>query len=41
MTNEIAGFGGGLIFLKIIILSELIGKCVLRFGRLVRNLKNQ
>jgi len=39
MANEIVGFDVLILFLKI--LSELKIKCVSRFGRFVRILKNQ
>jgi hypothetical protein len=40
MPNEIAGFGG-LSFFFLVILSELIVKCVTGFGRFVNILENQ
>ncbi len=39
MVNDIVGFGGFNYFL--IILNELIVKCVIGFGRFVRVLKHQ
>ncbi len=38
-TNEITRFGGMIFFL--VIFNEIISKCVIRFGRLVRILKDQ
>jgi hypothetical protein len=40
MASEIAGFGGLIIFLKIM-LSELIVKCAIGFGRFLRIMKDQ
>jgi hypothetical protein len=40
MPNEIAGFGWFQFFF-LVILSELIVKCVIRFGRFVNILENQ
>jgi hypothetical protein len=40
MANEIVGFDD-LIFVLHVVLSELIIKCVIEFGRLVKILKDQ
>ncbi len=41
MVNENVGFGGFNVFFALVILSELIIKCVIRFARLVRILEKQ
>ncbi len=42
LVNKIVGFGGlNVLFFFLVILSELIITCVIRFGRFVKVLKDQ